>query len=71
MIPFTDFRNPVFTAENNSIITLEVLHPDFGWIEFAANPNDDVEYGVEVYNNALNGDYGIVAPYVDPNDTGL
>jgi len=35
-------------------------------LPFSASPNDVEPYGVELYNNAVAGDYGPVAPYVPP-----
>lgn len=33
---------------------------------FLATPYDPMPYGVELFNNAVAGDYGTIAPYVPP-----
>lgn len=57
-------KNPTYTVDNG--IDLMVLHPEFGWIPFTARPDDVEPHGVELYNNAISGKYGDIAPYVAP-----
>ena len=45
-------------------IDLEVNHPIYGIIPFTASP-DDPE-GAAIYDAALAGEYGPIAPYVEP-----
>lgn len=56
-----DIRNAKYNAAGT--IDCEIGHPAFGWIPFTASPDDDTEYGPEIYALALLGD---VAPYVPP-----
>lgn len=60
--------NPVWANAEHTAITLLVNFEEFddNQIEFTARPDDVMDYGVELFNNASNGDYGIVAPYVAP-----
>lgn len=55
-------RNPKQNAVGT--IDLEIEHPVYGWIPFTASP-DDAE-GAELYAQAVDGDFGIIAPYVEP-----
>jgi len=42
----------------NGTIDLEFNHHIFGWIPFTASKNDCEPHGVEIYQRAINGDYG-------------
>lgn len=57
-------RNPVLTEDGS--IDIEVLFEELApeWIPFTASQNDVEPHGVELYNNALSGMYGTVAPFV-------
>ena len=54
-------RNPKHNAVGT--IDLEIEHPVYGWIPFTASP-DDAE-GAELYAQALRGEFGDIAPYVE------
>ncbi len=56
-----DYRKAKYNAAGT--IDCEIDHPVFGWIPFTASPDDDTEYGPEIYGLALQGD---VAPYLPP-----
>lgn len=47
-------------------IDLEINHPNFGWIPFTASQNDVEEYGRLIYEDAINGKYGDIEPYIEP-----
>ena len=55
-------RNPKQNAVGS--IDLEIDHPVYGWIPFTASP-DDAE-GAELYAKAVTGEFGPIAPYVEP-----
>jgi hypothetical protein len=57
-----EFRNPVFSAEDNSRIDMEVNHPVYGWISFTASPDDISADGRALYAAA----YDTAGPYVTP-----
>lgn len=61
-------KNPVYTAPDESAIDVEYNHPEFGWIPFTARPDDIEPLGVEIYNAALAGEYGPIAPYDGPSE---
>ena len=45
-------------------IDCEIEHPSYGWIPFTASPDDSEHLGVEIYNRAIDGEFGTVAEYV-------
>ena len=47
-------------------IDCEIEHPVYGWIPFTASPDDCESLGKEIYAKAIAGEYGPVAPYVEP-----
>lgn len=51
----------------NGSIDLEYNHPQYGLIPFTASPNDVEELGRDLYQRALNGEFGEIAPYVPPS----
>lgn len=58
---------PVWANEEHTAINLLA---DFPWLggmtEFTARPDDCVAYGVDLYNRAMAGEFGAIAPYVEP-----
>lgn len=48
-----------------TIIKAVIKHIEYGVGEFIADPNDCVQYGKDVYANAINGEYGPIGPYDD------
>ena len=71
-----DAKNPVWANEEKNLITLECKFSHYanlgmtendGYYEFLADPNDVEEHGRQIYANAVNGDYGSIGAYVDPN----
>jgi len=62
-------KNPVWSNETNDAITLDVKFVEFNEeMPFNATPFDPMPYGVELYNNAIAGNYGSIAPYVAPTE---
>lgn len=55
-------KNPKYNADGT--IDVEVNHPVYGWIPFTASPNDSESHGLLIYQAALAGMYGEIAPYV-------
>ena len=67
MFTIESASNPVYTSANGTSISLNVKFVEVSEIvPFNATPTDSMPYGVELYNNALAGDYGPIAPYVAP-----
>jgi hypothetical protein len=58
-------KDPVWGNSQNTAIILIVKFEEFNEeLPFTAVPNDPMSYGVELFNNAVAGDYGTIAPYV-------
>jgi len=55
-------RNPKQNAVGT--IDLEIEHSVYGWIPFTASPDD--EKGSDLYAQAVAGEFGPVAGYVEP-----
>ena len=45
-------------------IDCEIEHPSYGWIPFTASPYDSEPLGVQIYNRAINGEFGEIEEYV-------
>ena len=63
------FTNPKYNKpDENGVQTIDLIatHPVFGEIPFTASPNDPEPRGQAIYQNAKNGMYGEVEPYVEP-----
>ena len=58
-------KNPV--KNKLGTITLDWNHPDHGWIPFTASPKDEMQYGREIYDRAMNGEYGKVMELPKPS----
>lgn len=61
-------RNPQWANTSNSAIVLECTfsHLPNEWLPFCAKLDDVESYGRELYTNAVNGEYGTIAPYTTP-----
>jgi hypothetical protein len=58
-------QEPVYANEANTIINLMVKFVEMkDALLFTATPDDVMEYGRQLYNNAVSGQYGTIAPYV-------
>ena len=60
-------KNPVWlNAQNNEIDLIVKFVEIVDELPFTATSFDPEPYGVELYNNAVAGQYGNIAPYVPP-----
>jgi len=60
-------KNPVYASADGQVIDLRVKFYEFAEeIGFGATSFDTMPYGVELYNNAVAGLYGPIAPFVPP-----
>ena len=67
MLTIESATNPVYSTNDGTCITLQVKFEEFEQImPFGATPFDTMSYGVELYNRALSGEFGEIAPYVEP-----
>lgn len=63
-------RNPVWSNPEHTAVDLEVDfdEEDEEYVPFTASPNDSEAYGVELYNNAIAGNYGPIGDKPLPED---
>lgn len=65
MLTIQYVKNPAYSSADGQTIDLQVKFVEFAEeMGFGATPFDPMPYGVELYNRALAGDYGPIAPYV-------
>lgn len=62
MATIQQIRNPKYNKIG--LIDCEILHEEFGWIPFSADPSDTVDHGRDVYQRVLDGEAGEIAPYI-------
>ena len=65
-----DARNPRWANAEQNLITVDAKWQHLeseGYLEFGASPDDPEEHGRDLYQRCVDGEFGIVAPYVDPN----
>ena len=63
-------KNPVYSDADGQTIDLIVKFYEMASeMSFGATPFDPMPYGVELYNNAVAGLYGPIAPYVPPPES--
>lgn len=66
---YTTVEN-LFWTKNHDMVNCVVDFAGIGKVPFAANPNDDLPHGVEIYNRCVAGDFGPIAEYVPQPDEG-
>ena len=67
MLTVTSAKNPTY-AQDSSVICLEVTFEEFGdkVLPFGASASDPEQHGRELYARAIAGEFGEIAPYVEP-----
>lgn len=64
MFTIVSAHSPVYTAEDGSRIDLVVKFAEFDEeMAFTAAPEDLYTHTVELYNRAIAGEFGAIAPY--------
>ena len=67
MVTIESATNPVYATSDGTCITLQVKFEEFAEaMPFGATPYDPMPYGVELYNRAIAGEFGAIAPYTGP-----
>lgn len=57
-------KNLKWANAKNTLIDLEINHPQYGWIPFTADPNDIESYGRQLFVELSAGQFGPIAKYV-------
>jgi hypothetical protein len=61
-------KNPVYGDAVGNCVVLTVKWEEFNEEHpFGATPYDPMPYGVDLYNRAKAGEFGEIAPWVDPD----
>lgn len=69
MITVSYAKNPVYATEDGSCIQLTVKFVEFSdEMMFGATPYDPMDYGRDLFNRAIAGEFGPIAPYVPPEE---
>lgn len=67
MITIEYAKNPVYINQEGTSIQLIVKFEEFNnEMPFAATTWDPEPWGIELYNRAIAGEFGPIAPYVPP-----
>lgn len=70
MLTIESATNPVYSSEDGLHVELQVKFAEFKEVlPFGATPYDPMPYGIELYNRALAGEFGPIAPFVAPEVT--
>jgi hypothetical protein len=68
---YTDVLNPQWANAEHTAITLLLVTEGLGDIPFTATPDDSTDYGPEIYQRTVDGEFGEIAPYEPPTDAAL
>jgi hypothetical protein len=60
-------KNPIWNSDDGQQILITVKFEEFNEeMPFNATSFDNMPYGVDLYNRAKAGEFGLVSPYVPP-----
>ncbi len=60
---YLSVENPRWGNPENTIVLLDVIFEDIGLVCFSATEDDVEQHGVELFNKALNSDFGPIEDY--------
>ena len=64
--------NPIFINDEHTLIHLDVQFEEFKeLLPFGASPTDCEDHGRELFERAMAGEFGPIAPYVEPEPVPL
>ena len=65
MLTFISAHSPAYSTEDHSSVTLFVQFLEFeDELPFTATQHDPMTYGVEIFNKAINGEFGPITDFV-------
>ena len=68
MLTYTKVENPQWADKEKTAINCKVYFDAFeGAPEFTAHANDVEEHGRQIYNDLIEGKFGVIQDYVNPN----
>ena len=65
MATITNIRSPRYSSPDNSTIDV-LIDLDGETMPFTATPYDPHDHGVDIYERAVAGEFGEIAPYIAP-----
>ncbi|POA21519.1 hypothetical protein C1886_04395 [Pseudomonas sp. FW300-N1A1] len=68
---YTDVLNPQWANAEHTAINLLLVAVGLGAMPFTATPDDSTDYGPEIFQRAVAGDFGEIAAYEPPSDAAL
>ena len=68
---FLDVLNPQWANAEHTAINVTLIEAEMGELPFTAMLNDSTEYGPEIFERVVAGDFGEVAAYEPPSDAAL
>ncbi|MDN3696999.1 hypothetical protein QWY97_06480 [Vibrio cortegadensis] len=67
MLTIVDAKNPQWVNVEKTRLDMDVQFTEFEeYVPFSASVNADTKYGLALYQRAINGEFGVVIPYVKP-----
>ncbi|CAM4027012.1 MULTISPECIES: tail fiber assembly protein [Lelliottia] len=64
---YTDVKSPEWSNEEQSLITCQVKFESFDdYLPFTASPDDDTEWGPQIFEECQAGEWGDIADYIEP-----
>lgn len=64
-------RGPRWANKGKTAINLTLDHATYGEIPFTASPEDPEDHGRAIFNAAMSGTFGPIAPYIEQDNTGV
>ena len=68
---YTDVLNPQWANAEHSAINVLLGTETLAAMPFTATPDDSTDYGPEIYQRAVAGDFGEIAAYEPPTEAAL
>ncbi len=67
MLTIVEAKNPQWVNVEKTRLDMDVQFTEFEeYVPFSASDNADTEHGLALYQRAINGNFGAIAPYVEP-----
>ena len=68
---YTDVKDLVWANPENTCFDCMVDFVSLGWVPFACSESDPTPHSQQIWAQAMNGDFGPIAPYVPPPEPPL
>lgn len=68
---YSDALSPQWANAEHSAINVQLVTETLAAMPFTATPEDSTDYGPEIYQRAVAGDFGEIAAYEPPTEAAL